>query len=80
MHKLNSIKNEQTSCEKVDQSSELNQNSLSITKPIPIQPIAKLPKLYHKPRSKFKKQIFLNAVTVYVSIILLKLLKIQLMN
>ena len=76
MNKLNQnkIKNEQTTSEKVDQSSELlqNQNLSSITKPIPIQPVAKLPKLYHKPRSKFKKQIFLNAVTVYVSIQIFK--------
>jgi hypothetical protein len=54
----------------MDQSLETinDQNTSSITKSIPIQPIAKLPKFYHKPRSKFKKQIFLNAVTVYVSI------------
>jgi hypothetical protein len=45
-----------------------DQNSSLIKKSNPIQPLAKLPKLYHKPRSKFKKQIFINAVTIYVSI------------
>jgi hypothetical protein len=34
----------------------------------PVVPVPKLPKLYHKPQSKFKKQVFFNAVTVYVSI------------
>ena len=81
---LNYFRVKQASAEKLNSSSIINeteamvastehndeQNKLDmlLQSPNPVVSVAKLPRFHHKPKAKYKKQIYLNAATVYVSL------------